>query len=413
MGLLNQKKKKKEKNIMKKTAWVLAIEEDLDQVMKLLCGAFGISGEGGGNTMTLNNGDLYIKVTVCTKTMSEELSAYVEGQAKNVWSHFYQVETPAIDTKVNLLHQLRMTCSVVELSYAYEEDESMDKEKIIWRPFLDCLPRLKGVFIAAGGASILGENGRLILSEKGETEGKIYMPYEKNAPVFFSGNISTEGQERRKRSLELIKSRCIYVPSRLPLLETEEEAAFRPANEIAGRLAALLAVSLYSECLLGENMEAEEARGFVQGVLDRFEGETYLSPKEKSYLENPQSTREERVRFSWQYENLFVMEWALGFIEELPFPDHLCDVPFTVRLLNDFSSLDEVLESSSPKSSKELLDAADLIYCLDWACVDARVNGLPAPAGMDGGVTMERHKSLNWLMGFDQSAPWDEVDTPT
>nr|WP_325239808.1 DUF4272 domain-containing protein [uncultured Oscillibacter sp.] len=34
------------------------------------------------------------------------------------------------------------------------------------------------------------------------------------------------------------------------------------------------------------------------------------------------------------------------------------------------------------------------------------------PAKMDGSITRERHKSLNWLIGCD-SAPWDEVSTDT
>lgn len=52
--------------------------------------------------------------------------------------------------------------------------------------------------------------------------------------------------------------------------------------------------------------------------------------------------------------------WALGFVEDLFFPDHICDVP--------------------------------------------------ASAGMDGGVVMERHRALNWLISGDE---WDEVDLST
>ena len=61
-------------------------------------------------------------------------------------------------------------------------------------------------------------------------------------------------------------------------------------------------------------------------------------------------------------------------------------------------------------AAEELLSAADLIYRLDWACVDARVHGLPAPAGMDGGVVMERHKALNWLI---TGGEWDHVNVST
>lgn len=413
MGLLNRKKKMEENKIVEKMSWIFSEQENLEAVMQVLCSAFEIQGKGEGNTLTLHNGDLHIAVSVCARTMSDEAREYVEGQVKNVWGHFHEVNTKFIDTKINLLHQLRMTGSVIELSYSYEEDEKLNKELIIWQPFIDSLEALKGVLVAEKGTVILGEKGRLILSDQGASEGEVYMPYERELPDSFAAQGAEESRKRRKQSMEILKSRFIYAPSWLPLLETEEETNFRSAQEIAGRTAALLTVSLYSECLLGEHMETGEARKFVQDVLDRFDAEQYLSPEEKAYLENPDSTEQERIKYSWQYENLLVMEWALGLLKELPFPDHICDVPMTVRVLNRFGSMEELLEHTSPLPGKELLDMADLIFRLDWACVDARVNGLPSPAGMNEGVTVERHKSLNWLIGFDDSAPWDEVDTPT
>ncbi|MCB7514804.1 DUF4272 domain-containing protein [bacterium 210917-SL.2.15] len=66
------------------------------------------------------------------------------------------------------------------------------------------------------------------------------------------------------------------------------------------------------------------------------------------------------MQFIWQYEPLLVLLWALGFVEDLFFPDHICDVP--------------------------------------------------ASTSMDGGVVMERHRALNWLISGDA---WDEVDLST
>ena len=49
-----------------------------------------------------------------------------------------------------------------------------------------------------------------------------------------------------------------------------------------------------------------------------------------------------------------------------------------------------------------------------FSMMDARLYQLfPAPAGMGGGVVQERHESLNWLIGSQNSAPWDEVTTDT
>ena len=80
------------------------------------------------------------------------------------------------------------------------------------------------------------------------------------------------------------------------------------------------------------------------------------------------------------------------------------------RTMREHDSIEKLLKGAKLRSVGELLDAADMIFRLDWACVDTRIHGLPAPAGMDGGVVMERHKALNWLICGDD---WDEVDIST
>ena len=107
------------------------------------------------------------------------------------------------------------------------------------------------------------------------------------------------------------------------------------------------------------------------------------------------------------------MEWALGITVDLGFPNQICDVKKAVQLLSDCHKVEDILDISHPKNNKELLDTCDLVFCLDWACTDARIHKLPMPSGMDGGVVMERHKALNWLIGTNSAAPWDNVETNT
>lgn len=35
---------------------------------------------------------------------------------------------------------------------------------------------------------------------------------------------------------------------------------------------------------------------------------------------------------------------------------------------------------------------------MDWAAADARIHLMAAPAGLDGGVTQAKHKTLNWMI---------------
>ena len=73
----------------------------------------------------------------------------------------------------------------------------------------------------------------------------------------------------------------------------------------------------------------------------------------------------------------------------------------------------KLLTAARLRPRKELLEQADLIYRLHWACVDARVMGMPAPQGLEEGVVMERHRALFWLAGCDNMCPWDDVDLST
>ena len=83
-----------------------------------------------------------------------------------------------------------------------------------------------------------------------------------------------------------------------------------------------------------------------------------------------------------------------------------------VRNLREFKSVADMCENTVIRSKKEILDKADLIYRMDWAAVDARIHGMQGPAGLEHGVVQERHKTLNWMICFDD-AEWDDVSTPT
>ena len=85
-------------------------------------------------------------------------------------------------------------------------------------------------------------------------------------------------------------------------------------------------------------------------------GEEIFSPKERQYLENPSPKQEEQIEFSWQYECLHVMEWALGITVDLGFPNQICDVKKAVQLLSDCHKVEDILDISHPKNNKELLD---------------------------------------------------------
>ena len=239
--------------------------------------------------------------------------------------------------------------------------------------------KLEGIVTFGDGMTLQNGRGEVILDKAGKSELEYYMPAELPLPDDWAKDAPPESLERRNKSMELLRERHIYVTPWLPLLWEKAEEPGRSAAEVCGRAAALLIVSLYSECRMGEHMSYEEAREFVAPILAGYGAEEYFSPKEKEYLDNPASTEQEQIQFAWQYENLWVMEWALGFTDDLFWPDRICDVPGSARLMQEHPTMEALLAAAKLRSRKELLEQADLIYRLHWACVDAQVTGMPAP----------------------------------
>lgn len=414
MGIFNNLKKPKR---IEKSCLLFCPESDpikvIDQIETMLGGESGAK----TNNYTLNNGDMKVFLVACGSADENANGTYAKEQLKGVQGFVYSVKTKHVDIKRNLFYHLRQSKGVLRIDYGYDNTgarESEKKEQEIRSLILDITERLRGIVTFGDGQAFQNGKGQLVLDSKGNTELDFYMPSEILPGEDWGKDAPPESRERRDRSMAWLKEKHIYVTPWLPLLsESVKDGPARTTREICGRAAALLVVSLYSECRLGEGMDYQQAREFIASVMARFEVEKFLSPKEKAYLDNPDSEQKEQIAYSWQYENLLVMEWALGLAEELPYPDKICDVPGTVRMLHPFESLDALEQGVSPRPYCELLDAADLIYRLDWACVDARVMGMPAPAGIDSGVVMERHRALFWLAGVDARCPWDDVDLST
>ena len=101
---------------------------------------------------------------------------------------------------------------------------------------------------------------------------------------------------------------------------------------------------------------------------------------------------------------LLVLEWALGLMKELPYPDVACDPAATAAALIG-------MRGPQLRPVSEILDALDMTYRLHWHVRQARIKHSDL-GGLDADVILERHHTLNWLVQF-QHAAWDEVDTPT
>lgn len=217
--------------------------------------------------------------------------------------------------------------------------------------------------------------------------------------------VPTKDQVRRRAVSEAYctsKGIPIYRNPNSLFVDPEKRIHVRTHREVVDRALALLYVGLKSE-------------GLAQKLLDSLDKEytisSKLSPRERLYASEKHPSEQTMIDANWRYESLHVMLWALGFIDTLSYPDHMCDVEKDVQNISSVSE-HEFRRKARLRTKSEILDQADLILRLNWACTSARLKNMAAPSGLDAGVVQERHHSLNWLIRY-LNADWDDVRTDT
>lgn len=215
-----------------------------------------------------------------------------------------------------------------------------------------------------------------------------------------------DAEARKDRSAARLEALGVRAMAGLPPVIAEGEVILRPMDEVAQRALALMIVAVRGECW-------NSGEAFPDRILEQQLplGFAALSPKEAAFLAAAEPTQQETVNFTWRYEALLLLQWALGWLPDLPEPTAICDVPAAVARIREAGQAG-FLARSALRSPAEILDALDLHYRLHWAVRQARLDKKPPLDGIEPGVVAERHYALNWLVRFEE-AEWDAVDTPT
>ncbi|MDQ0783222.1 hypothetical protein QF044_003076 [Chryseobacterium sp. W4I1] len=218
-------------------------------------------------------------------------------------------------------------------------------------------------------------------------------------------NLKEKELTRKEKNEEILKKEGVKINFSLPHIETDEETILRTSEEIARRLTVLAVTNLTAF----DAIDPEEAIDYLKNC-DLWE---HTTPAEKDFLTEP--TEQKKAQESWKCECIWVLLWALKKVDTLPFPDELCDlndIPAeNYPVGGDIDPNDFINAPHELRSKSEILDAADLYYRYDWACVDARINNIEMTT-VDPGIVYERHYALNWLITYmDQD--WDDVSCDT
>ncbi|MDO1451682.1 DUF4272 domain-containing protein [Rhodocytophaga aerolata] len=211
---------------------------------------------------------------------------------------------------------------------------------------------------------------------------------------------------RKEKTEAYLKEKQIKINPHLPYIETEKETTLRIPKEIAQRVTILAMVNLVAF----DNFTGKQAIEYLTNynLWDK------VTPEEKAFLENP--TPEQKNEESWKAEAIWTLLWALKKVPDLEFPEKLCDLNKVAIDDYPFQGLDKdpnvfINSITQSRSKTEILDANDLYYRIDWACVDARINNRSI-IGVNPGVVYERHYALNWLINY-MNQEWDEISCDT
>ena len=207
-----------------------------------------------------------------------------------------------------------------------------------------------------------------------------------------------DASARKLQSIDTLRSAGIAGIPDMPPRQNEAAALRRTTEEVTDRALALLIVSVAGAA---HDAAASAPLERELGVGNAF------SPFEKAYLANPAAPDQDHFNMSWRFEAAYVLLWAIGIYGDLPAPGTLVSEDKIISDIRGIGAKD-IRSMASLRPQSELLDAADLLYRYDLACIDSWQTGAPYPPGTDCEIVMEWRYALDWLT-VAPAQDWDNV----
>jgi len=257
-------------------------------------------------------------------------------------------------------------------------------------------------FNTGNGQHFLDKNLQLILDQTGNCNIQdIAVNVDAKYHDQPSEDYSAEQLNRKANSESFLAEHRIKINKNLPCISSTTDTTLRKVNEVVNRVYALLIIAAK-----GEGIEQDHLNKLIAAKKINS-----LSPKENSIFKLSTLDDQSRAYATWRYESLYCLLWALGIFDELKFPNEICDVQTVVGLMFK-PSREEFENTVQLRSIPEILDALDMVYRMNWSCVDARIKGQQVAGNINPSIIYERHYALNWLVNY-QNQDWDNVQTNT
>lgn len=361
--------------------------------------------EKRGNDYFLQNNLMFKKQKLTIRALTEDTAPdYFEANIPGMMGFYDRIPFADEDLQGRVLMQI----SVFNTLLAIEAEKDLNEGQ--FQSCLELMAAIGGIGFIQDG-TLLDSDGRIIVHPDGASGPADFRVHACTNKVMGPQVTTEEGGRRKQASIAYIRELGIPCLESMPELPPEEACKWKSQEDIARRAAALLIVIQYA-CDVAQGADLEESKDFIIELLRKFGVEDELTDNERELLEEQNPTSQTAINITWQYEAYWALIWALGLVEKLDFPDQVCDCDYAIRTVSECDSFDEFYRKTSLRSHEEILDEADRIYRLHWACVNSRIHDEEAPAGMNESIVMERRRGLFWMIGrFDEA--WDDISMDT
>ncbi len=386
---------------------IFASKNDLDDMHAKIADVFakGFAIEKQDSGYLLKSKGLFKKCRCSMNILTEDMNP--DYFAKNIPGMMGYYDTiPFKDEQ--LKERVMIQIAVLNTVIAIEMDRAMTDEHM--QLFTRLLTRIGGIGFLPDG-TLLDQNGSVIVYPNGESGPSDFRPHACTRKINTHEVASAQGEVRKNKTIAFLTEREIPYAASLPQLSPLENLHFKSQEDIARRAVALLIVIQFA-CDVAQNGDIEGSREFFTDMLHKYKVQPFLTEQERLFLGAQHPSTQEAVNISWQYEAYWTLIWALGMVEELDFPEDVCDCEYAIQAVSSCETFEQFYQQTIMRSKEEILDEADKIYRLHWACVDSRINGQTAPLALNESVVMERCRGLFWMIGY-QDEEWDTISMDT
>lgn len=386
---------------------IFASKNDTDDVENRILDVFtiGFDIKKNENVYFIKSKTFFNKQKITLRVISEDTDS--DYFAKNIpgMMGFYD-SIPFEDEKLKGFVMTQI--SVLNTMITIEMEKVINEGQM--QLYTKLLSQIGGIGFLPNGV-LLDQEGHVIVYPDGKSGSSNFRPHSCTRKVIGHEITSEEGEQRKNKTIAYLTESGIPFINSLPQLPPLVQCQFKTQEDIARRAVALLIVIQYA-CDVAQGEDINESKEFIVNMLNRFGVEEYLTENESKLLQADEPTMTEAVNISWQYEANWVLIWALGLVDILDFPDQVCDCNYAIKVVSSCETFEQFYLKTKMRNEEEIMDEADKIYRLHWACVNSRVNGQEAPRGMDESIVMERRRGLFWMMGH-RDEQWDDITMDT